>query len=136
MGEEDHWLKDPRFADDLKRGDNGRVISERMARWCAERTTQEAVDTLGKAMIPAGPVLSPQQALEHPHIRAAGFMQDVDYPGLPKPAPTVRAAVRLSETPGEIVTRPPTLGEHTDRVLADLGYDADEIAALRSNGII
>jgi crotonobetainyl-CoA:carnitine CoA-transferase CaiB-like acyl-CoA transferase len=107
-----------------------------MARWCAERTTQEAVDTLGKAMIPAGPVLSPQQALEHPHIRATGFMQDVDYPGLPKPAPTVRAAVRLSETPGEIVTRPPMLGEHTDRVLADLGYDADAIAALRNNGII
>jgi Predicted acyl-CoA transferases/carnitine dehydratase len=58
-----------------------------MARWCAERTTQEAVDTLGDAMIPAGPVLSPQQALDHPHIRAAGFMQDVDYPGLPVPAP-------------------------------------------------
>ena len=49
MGEEDHWLSDPRFADDLKRGDNGPVISERMARWCAERTTQEAVDTLGKS---------------------------------------------------------------------------------------
>ena len=49
MGEEEHWLKDPRFADDLKRGDNGPVISERMARWCAERTTQEAVDTLGKS---------------------------------------------------------------------------------------
>ena len=71
------------------------------------------VDTLGAAMIPAGPVLSPQQALDHPHIRAAGFLQDVDYPGLPKPAPVARAAVRLSETPGEIVTRPPTLGEHT-----------------------
>jgi crotonobetainyl-CoA:carnitine CoA-transferase CaiB-like acyl-CoA transferase len=136
MGEEDRWLNDPRFADDLKRGDNGPVISERMARWCAERTTQEAVDTLGRAMIPAGPVLSPQQALAHPHIRAAGFMQDVDYPGLPKPAPTARAAVRLSETPGEIVSRPPTLGEHTDRVLAELGYDADAIAALRNNGII
>ena len=35
------------------------------ARWCAERTTQEAVETLGKAMIPAGPVLSPQQAFDH-----------------------------------------------------------------------
>ena len=107
-----------------------------MARWCAERTTQEAVDTLGKAMIPAAPVLSPQQALDHPHIRAAGFLQAVDYPGLPKSAPVARAAVRLSETPGEIATRPPTLGEHTDVVLAELGYDASEIAALREGGII
>jgi crotonobetainyl-CoA:carnitine CoA-transferase CaiB-like acyl-CoA transferase len=87
-------------------------------------------------MIPTGPVLSPQQALDHPHIRAAGFMQDVDYPGLPKPAPVVRAAVRLSETPGEIVSRPPTLGEHTDRVLAELGYDAAAIEVLRQNEII
>ncbi|MFL6808494.1 MAG: CoA transferase, partial [Bradyrhizobium canariense] len=136
MGEEEVWLNDPRFADDISRGNNGPVISERMARWCAERTTQEAVDTLGKAMIPTGPVLSPQQALDHPHVRAAGFMQDVDYPGLPKPAPVARAAVRLSETPGEIATRPPTLGEHTDLILSELGYDKAAIAALRQGGIV
>jgi crotonobetainyl-CoA:carnitine CoA-transferase CaiB-like acyl-CoA transferase len=47
-----------------------------------------------------------------------------------------RAAVRLSETPGEIAHRPPTLGEHTDLVLAELGYDEAEIAALRRGGII
>jgi crotonobetainyl-CoA:carnitine CoA-transferase CaiB-like acyl-CoA transferase len=135
MGEDD-WLKDPRFADDLKRGDNGAVVSKRMARWCAERTTQEAVDTLAAARISAGPVLSPQQALEHPHIRAAGFMQHVDYPGLPNPAPVARVAVRLSQTPGEIVTRPPTLGEHTDFVLKDLGYDSAAIAVLREKGVI
>jgi crotonobetainyl-CoA:carnitine CoA-transferase CaiB-like acyl-CoA transferase len=135
MGE-DHWLKDARFSDDLKRGDNGPVISERMARWCAERTTEEAVDTLGAAKIPAGPVLSPQQALDHPHIRATGFLQNVDYPGLPNAAPVARAAVRLSQTPGEIATRPPKLGEHTDLVLTDLGYDAAEIAALREKGVV
>jgi crotonobetainyl-CoA:carnitine CoA-transferase CaiB-like acyl-CoA transferase len=135
MGE-DSWLNDPRFSDDIKRGDNGPLISQRMARWCAERTTQEAVDTLGRAQIPAGPVLSPQQALDHPHIRAAGFMTNVDYPGLPNPAPVARAAVRLSQTPGEIVNRPPTLGEHTDLVLGELGYDAVTIAALRKAGAI
>ena len=87
-------------------------------------------------MIPAGPVLSPQQALDHPHIRAAGFLQDVDYPGLPKSAPVARAAVRLSETPGEIATRPPTLGERTDLVLGSIGYDSDAIAQLRQNKIV
>jgi crotonobetainyl-CoA:carnitine CoA-transferase CaiB-like acyl-CoA transferase len=81
-------------------------------------------------------VLSPQQALDHPHIRASGFLQEVDYPGLPKPAPVARAAVRLSETPGQIATRPPTLGEHTELVLAELGYDAAAIAGLRRDGII
>ena len=135
MGE-DHWLGDPRFSDDIKRGENGPVISERMARWCAGRTTQDAVDTLGAAKIPAAPVLSPQQALDHPHIRAAGFLKAIDYPGLPNAAPVARAAVRLSQTPGEIAARPPKLGEHTDRVLADLGYDAAAIAALRKKGVV
>jgi crotonobetainyl-CoA:carnitine CoA-transferase CaiB-like acyl-CoA transferase len=136
MDEEDRWLKDPRFANDIKRGDNGPVVSERMARWCAERTTQDAVDTLGKAQIPAAPVLSPQQALDHPHIRATGFLTDVDYPGLPNPAPVARAAVRLSETPCKIASRAPTLGEHTDLVLGELGYDAAAIAALREAGAV
>ena len=135
MGE-DHWLKDARFSDDIKRGDNGPIISERMARWCAERNTQEAVDALGAANIPAAPVLSPQQALDHPHIRATGFLKNVNYPGLPNPAPVARAAVRLSQTPGEIVARPPKLGEHTDLVLADLGYDACAIAKLREKGVV
>ena len=83
-----------------------------------------------------GPVLSPQQALDHPHIRAAGFVQAVDYPGLPKSAPVARAAVRLSETLGDIARRPPTLGEHTDVVLAKLGYDKAAIAALRESDVI
>ena len=47
-----------------------------------------------------------------------------------------RAAVRLSETPGEIATRPPTLGEHTEEVLAALGYDVGEIARLRETGVV
>ena len=74
------------------------------------------------------------QGLEvFPHF---AFMQDVDYPGLPKSAPVARAAVRLSETPGEIAARRPTLGEHTDAVLAELGYDAAEISALRRGGVV
>ncbi|MDE2364593.1 MAG: CoA transferase [Hyphomicrobiales bacterium] len=136
MGEADFWLKDPRFSDDLKRGENGAVVSERMARWCAERTRDEAVDTLGKARIPSGPVLSPQEALDHPHIRAAGFMTDVDYPGLPRAAPIAHAPVRLSLTPGEIRSRAPVLGEHTQEVLAAIGYDAAAIAGLREKGVV
>lgn len=131
MGEE-HWLTDPRFKDDISRGDNGAIVSERMSRWCAERTSGEALEILGKAKIPAAPVLKPQQVLDDAHIQAMKFFQAVDFPGMPKPAPLARAPVRLSATPGEIAHRAPMLGEHTSEILSELGYSAAEIADLRA----
>jgi crotonobetainyl-CoA:carnitine CoA-transferase CaiB-like acyl-CoA transferase len=135
MGE-DRWLADPRFKDDISRGDNGAIISERMSAWCAERSSAEALEILGQAMIPAGRVLKPQQTLDDPHVRAMSFFQPVDYPGLRGPAPIARVAVTLSDTPGSIHDRAPTLGEHTDTILAELGYDAAEIKDLRSQSIV
>ena len=135
MGEA-HWLTDPRFKDDISRGDNGAVISERMGRWCAERTTAEALEVLGAAKIPAGPVLKPQQTLDDPHIKTVGFFQETEFPGAPKPAPLAKVPVWLSGTPGSIRHRAPTLGEHTDLILAELGYGRAAIAALREKGVI
>lgn len=135
MGEE-HWLTDARFKDDISRGDNGAVISERMSRWCAERTTAEALDVLGKAKIPAGPVLKPQQTLDDPHIQAMGFFQPTEFPGAPKPAPLAKVPVWLSGTPGSIRHRAPKLGEHTDQILAGLGYSKKAIAGLREKGVV
>jgi crotonobetainyl-CoA:carnitine CoA-transferase CaiB-like acyl-CoA transferase len=135
MGEE-HWLTDPRFKDDLARGDHGEVISERMSRWTGERTTVAALAELEKAQIPAGPLYSPQQALEDAHIRAAGLLVDREYPGLPHPAPLAPTPVDLSETPGTYRHRAPRLGEHTDAILAELGYTADEIASLHADRVV
>lgn len=135
MGEE-HWLTDPRFKDDLARGDHGELISERMSRWTAERTTEQALAELEKVHIPAGPLYSPQQALEDAHIRAAGLLADRDYPGLPRPAPLAPTPVDLSETPGRYRERAPTLGEHTDAILAELGYRAEDIGRLRADGVV
>ena len=132
----DHWLEDPRFKDDISRGDNGEVISERMARWCESRTTEECLAELEAARLPAGPVFSPQEALDHEHIRAMKFMLPVDYPGLPRPAPVADTPVRLSETPGGIRHRAPVLGEHTVEVLAEIGYDETAVARLRSAGVV
>ncbi len=135
MGE-DHWLDDPRFKDDISRGDNGEIISERLARWCAERTSEEVLSAMEEARLPAGPVQSPREVLEDPHIAARGILQATEYPGLARPAPLMKTPVELSETPGEIRSRPPTLGEHTDRIMRELGYNTEEIDALRAKRVI
>ncbi|MFN3627137.1 MAG: CoA transferase, partial [Parvibaculum sp.] len=135
MGE-DHWLTDPRFKDDLSRGDHGEILSERTARWAAERTSEEALAELEKARIPAGPVYSPQQALDDPHIKAMNYLKPVDFPGLPGPAPIMETPLRLSRSPGTLRERAPVLGEHTESILGELGYSAAEIAAFREEGII
>jgi crotonobetainyl-CoA:carnitine CoA-transferase CaiB-like acyl-CoA transferase len=135
MGEE-HWLTDPRFTDDLARGDNGETISKRMSEWTGQRTTAEALAALEKAKVPAGPLYSPQQALDDAHIRTAGLLADTEYPGLPRSVPLAPTPVDLSETPGRFRHRAPMLGEHTDAVLNELGYDAAGIAGLRARGVI
>jgi crotonobetainyl-CoA:carnitine CoA-transferase CaiB-like acyl-CoA transferase len=135
MGE-DHWLTDPRFKDDEARGDHGELISKRMSDWTSERTTTQALAELEAAKIPAGPLYSPQQALEDAHIRAAGLLADTEYPGLPRMAPLAPTPVDLSETPGRFRHRAPTLGEHTDEVLAELGYTPDQITELRTKRVI
>jgi crotonobetainyl-CoA:carnitine CoA-transferase CaiB-like acyl-CoA transferase len=135
MGE-DHWLTDPRFKDDLARGDNGEVISKRMSEWTAERTTEQALAELEKAKVPAGPLYTPQQVLDDAHIRAAGLLADSDYPGVRRPVPLAPTPVDLSATPGRFRHRAPTLGEHTDAILTELGYTTADIAGFRTRGVI
>ena len=135
MGE-NHWLSDPRFKDDLARGEHSTIISERMSAWCESRTTEQALAELEEARLPAGPVYTPQQALDDPHIRQTGFMTELDYPGMPRPAPVATTPVKLSRTPGTVRHRAPTLGEHTDQILTELGYNAQEIAEFRAQRVV
>ncbi len=133
---EDYWLDDPRFQSDISRGDHGEVISERLAQWCAERTTEEVLSAMEEVRLPAGPILSPQEVLEDPHIAAKELFRATSYPGLDIAAPLMKTPVELSATPGEIRERPPVLGEHTDEIMAELGYSVEEISELRSKRVV
>ena len=133
---ETHWLSDPRFATDERRGEHGEMISKRMAQWCAQRTTAQAIAELEGARLPCGEVLSPQGALENEHVHAAELLRNVDFPGLAKPAPIAAPPIRMSKTPPTIRHRAPTLGEHTQVILEELGYDEAAIAQLRKARVI
>ena len=128
----EEWAGDPRFADDLSRADNGGAITEAMSAWMAARTTVEAIAEMEAARVPAGTVYDLDEVLEDPQVAARELLQYVEYPGAPKAVPLANTAVRLSKTPGGIRHRAPMLGEHTDEVLGEIGYTAEEINQLRT----
>lgn len=134
--DEPHWLEDPRFSTDILRGENGAVLSERMARWCATRPAAAAIEELAAAGIPAGPVLSPQQALAHPQVDAMNLVAQSSYAGFAGPVTLVRTPVELSETPAEIRQPAARVGADNDDILLELGFTADEIAAFAGNRVI
>lgn len=135
VGAED-WLDDPRFATDQLRGDAGEALSACMGEWCASRTTETALEELEDAGVPAGPVLAPGEVLEDEHVRAMRFFRDIAVPGLERPVRVPDIPLRFSTIEAGLRTGAPRLGEHTDRVLASLGYSAARAAELRGKGVV
>ncbi|MBU0749381.1 MAG: CoA transferase [Gammaproteobacteria bacterium] len=125
----------------LDLGDNaGRVarveeIDAAIGAWSAQRTVQQVLDALGVARVPAGKVYTAKDIAEDPHYRARGMLltqqtrdgYSVEVPGI---------VPKLSATPGSIRSSAPHLGDDTDAVLAEAGLTAEQIALLRSKGVI
>jgi crotonobetainyl-CoA:carnitine CoA-transferase CaiB-like acyl-CoA transferase len=134
VGRED-LIADPRFTDDLSRGDTAWVINEIMSEWCGSRTRDEAIGELERARIPCGPVYDLDEVLMDPQVGARGLLQDVEHPGSKRPVPLASTPVRLV---GESMSlrRAPTLGEHTDEVLTEVGFSPAEIASFKQEGAI
>jgi len=129
-------IDDPRCVDDLARGDNYELITEAMNAWTLKRTTEDAINQLEAARIPCGKVYALGEVFDDPQVKARNLFKFVDYPGCEKAVPLVNTPVQLSETPGAVRHRAPTLGEHTDDILSELGFSAEEMTAFRDAGVI
>lgn len=135
VGRED-LIDDPRLKDDITRANHAEVIDEVMNPWCAARTRDEAIAQLERARIPCGPVYHLDEVMNDAQVRARGLFQQTEFPGSRQSVPLGSPAVRLSESPGEVRHRAPTLGEHTEAVLRELGFTSDEIAAFREKAVV
>jgi crotonobetainyl-CoA:carnitine CoA-transferase CaiB-like acyl-CoA transferase len=135
IGRED-FVDDPRLRDDISRGNNAVVINDAMSKWCSKRTRDQAIAELEAARIPCGPCYHLDEVLADPQVNSRELLEEIEYPGSRKPVPIASTPVRLSETLVDRPRRAPTLGEHTDEVLRELGFTADEILALRGQRVI
>jgi formyl-CoA transferase len=133
IGQED-WITDEAFATPAARLPHLRRIFERIEEWTMTKTKFEAMDILNKDDIPCGPILSMKEIAADEGLRATGTVVEVDHPKRGKYL-SVGNPIKMSDSPTE-VTRSPLLGEHTDEVLAQLGYGADAVAALRAEKVI
>jgi formyl-CoA transferase len=130
----EEWLTDPRYATPKARLPHLMEIFGEIEEWTKTKTKFEAMDILNKHDIPCGPILSMKEIAEEPSLRKTGTVVEVDHPTRGKYL-SVGNPIKMSDSPTE-VKRSPLLGEHTDEVLTELGYDKDQVAALRAAKVI
>ncbi|MFM0592678.1 MULTISPECIES: formyl-CoA transferase [Paraburkholderia] len=133
IGKEE-WATHPDYATPAARLPHLKDIFAEIERWTMTKNKFEAMQILNKYDIPCGPILSMKEIAEEPSLRKTGTIVEVDHPTRGKYL-TVGNPIKLSDSPTE-VKRSPLLGEHTDEVMAELGYSPEQISALRTAGAI
>ncbi|MEV0623362.1 formyl-CoA transferase [Nonomuraea sp. NPDC050404] len=102
--------------------------------WTIRHDKWTVLDTLNAENIPCGPILSTKELVEDESLREEGIVVKVDHPTRGEFV-TVGSPLQLSDSPVDVVT-PPLLGEHNQEIYGELGVSADELAELKTNGVI
>ncbi len=130
----DELADDPRFATNEVRMKNQDALREVLALRLRSASSETWLRRLEKAAVPAGPVSSMLEALRHPQTAAREMVVTVEQGG--EPVETLGMPVKLSETPVTLERGAPRLGEHTEEVLGEYGFDEEEIAQLLRSGAV
>ena len=127
----------PEFATRHYRMKNRACLTEELELSLMKESASYWSEALTAAGVPAGPILSVPEVLDHPQVAArelVGYFKSP--PGVGRDICLLRTGARIDDAALSVAAPPPRLGEHTHDVLAELGYDANEIAALGNEGII
>jgi crotonobetainyl-CoA:carnitine CoA-transferase CaiB-like acyl-CoA transferase len=128
-------LDDPRFRTAADRSRHRRELNVELEKALQTRTSEEWVGLLNAQSVPSGPILNVKEVFENEHVRHLGMAQPVKHPVLGELL-LQSPPVTLSRTPGSVRTPAPDVGQHTDEILAELGYRSEEIAALRNDAVV
>ncbi len=132
------WADDPEFYGDQARatGKTLEVAAPVVADFIAQTTTEDMIDRLRENDVPCGPVLSLEELPDDPQIQHNESFMEFEHPVAGKYR-GIRPAARFEKTPQDARRHfPPLVGEHTEEVLRELGYDDGELKHMREGGLI
>ena len=131
----DHLLTDDRFATNPRRVANEAALRALVAPVIQRRTRDQWIRELTAAGVPCGAVRTVPEALADPQVAARHMIEEVEHAVLGS-MKVLGTPIKLSDTASSIRSAPPTLGQHTDAVLRELGLGVADIARLRSRSVI
>jgi formyl-CoA transferase/CoA:oxalate CoA-transferase len=131
----EHLADDPRFRTNRDRSTHYAELRPLLDRALKSRSRDEWVQRLASVGVPCGSVRTVSEVLADPQLAARGMVAEVEHQTVGR-AKVIGSPVKLSDTPAEVRTAPPILGQHTNAVLTELGYDREAITRLRGAGVI
>jgi crotonobetainyl-CoA:carnitine CoA-transferase CaiB-like acyl-CoA transferase len=131
----EHLIDDERFATTAGRSENRVEMNALISEVTSTNTSEHWIELLNAAGCPAGPINSMDGVFADPQVQHLNMAVEVDHPRMGK-FEVVNQAIKMSRTPSAVRTATPEQGEHTDAVLAELGYDESAIADLHDTGVV
>ncbi|MBP1987355.1 CaiB/BaiF CoA transferase family protein [Halolamina salifodinae] len=128
-------VDDPRFESNEKRVKNREALEAILTDTFTDSTVDEVVDLLRENDVPVGRIRNVLEAFDDPQVDARGMLQEVSHPTAGE-VQLPGSPMQFREYAATARRHPPLLGEHTDEVLAELGYSEERIAALQEDGVL
>ncbi len=129
------WLEDPRFQNTAGLVTHARERLDMMADVLMTETTEHWLEVLDREDVPCGPILTRDDVHLHPQIQANGTIVEQDHPVAGR-VRQARPAEQMDGTPSVISRPAPTLGQHSEEVLTEIGFDPEAIGELRAAGVL
>jgi crotonobetainyl-CoA:carnitine CoA-transferase CaiB-like acyl-CoA transferase len=126
-------VEDRRFLTNTERLQNREVLIEEIEKSLMQRSSEEWTGALLAAGVPAAPIYNYAQALQSEQARARHMVMEMEHP-VEGAIKALGFPVKMSETPQEVRYPPPLLGQHTEAVLTELGYNSVKVQELRNKG--